>query len=76
MIPDMANVERRLVDNFWDLRDDACDHPGRWRGVTAEAVLQRLAEYVEEAEERGEPIDWRRDVAERMIAWRAAEGGF
>lgn len=74
MIPGMVDVERRLVDNFWDLRDDAYDDPGRWRGVTAEVVFQRLAEYVEEAEERGEPIDWRRDVAERMIAWRATEG--
>lgn len=55
----MANVERRLVDSFWDLRDDACDHPGRWQGVTPEALLQRLAHYVEEAEERGEPMDWR-----------------
>jgi hypothetical protein len=53
----MANVERRLADNFWDLRDDAYDHPARWKGVTAETVFQRLAEYVEEAEERGEPIE-------------------
>jgi hypothetical protein len=70
----VANVERRLVDSFWDLRDDAHDHPGRWQGVAAEALFQRLAEYVEEAEERGVPIDWRRGVAERMIAWRASEG--
>ena len=67
----MASVERRLVDSFWDLRDDARDNPGHWHGVTAEALFQRLAEYVAEAEERGEPIDGRRDVAERMIAWRA-----
>ncbi|MBB1503163.1 hypothetical protein H5397_17425 [Propioniciclava sp. MC1683] len=70
----MAMAEPRLVDSFWDLRDDAFDHPERWRGVTAEALFQRLAEYVEEAEERGEPIQWRQDVAERMIAWREAEG--
>ena len=75
MIPGMANVERTLADNFWDLRDDAYDHPARWQGVGAEAVFQRLAEYVEVAEGRGGPIDWRRDVAERMIAWRAAERG-
>jgi len=62
------------VDSFWDLRDDACDHSERWSGVTAEAVFQRLAELVEEAEERGEPIDWSRDVAARMIAWRAVDG--
>lgn len=68
----MAMVERRLVDSFWDLRDDAYDHPDRWEGVTAEMVFQQLAEYVEAAEERGGSIDWRRDVAERMIAWRAA----
>ncbi|TDE92449.1 hypothetical protein EXU48_12850 [Occultella glacieicola] len=68
----MADVERRLVDNFWDLRDDAYDHPGRWQGVTAEMLFQRLAEYVEEAEERDDPIDWR-DVAARMLAWRSGE---
>ena len=70
----MANVERRLVDNFWDLRDDAYDHPDRWEGVTAEEVFQRLAGFIEEAEGRAEPIDWWRDVTARMIAWRAAEG--
>lgn len=71
----MAKAERRLVDNFWDLRDDAYDYPERWEDVTVEGVLQRLAELVEEAEERGESIDWWRDVGERMIAWRAAGGG-
>lgn len=69
----MASGERRLVDNFWDLRDDAYDHPDRWEGVEAEALFQRLAEYVEEAEESGEHIDWRA-VVERMIAWRVTEG--
>lgn len=68
----MANVERRLVDNFWDLRDDAYDHPDRWEGVTPEQVFQQLAAFVEEAEDRGTPIDWGRDVVVRMIAWRAA----
>ncbi len=62
---------RRLVDNFWDLRDDAYDHPDRWVGVTAETVFQGLAEFIEAAEERGE-IDWRRDVVEPMIAWRSS----
>jgi len=70
----VAKVQRRIVDSFWDLRDDAHDHPGRWQGVTAEALFQRLAEYVEEAEELAVPIDWRRGVAERMIAWRASQG--
>lgn len=69
----MANVERRIVDSFWDLRDDAHDYPSRWQGITAEALFQRLAEYVEEAEGIGEPIGWR-GVAERMIAWRTSEG--
>jgi hypothetical protein len=68
----MANLERRVVDSFWDLRDDAYDHPGRWEGVEAVDLFQRLATYVEEAEERGTPIDWR-DVAVRMMAWRASE---
>ena len=31
-------------------------NPGRWQGLTAETLFQRLAEYVEAAEERGEPI--------------------
>jgi hypothetical protein len=69
----MATSVPRIVDSFWDLRDDAYDHPARWQGVTAEALFQQLAQYVQEAEERGEPIDWWRDVAERMIAWRALE---
>lgn len=68
----MAPGNYRLSDTFWDLRDDAYDHAERWDGVSAEAVFQRLAELVEEAEERKEPIDWRRDVAERMIGWRGA----
>jgi hypothetical protein len=71
----MASPERRLVDGFWDLRDDAVDHPERWSGVTPEAVFQRLAEVVEEAEERGGPVDWTRDVTARMIAWRVAGPG-
>lgn len=70
----MATSERRLADNVWDLRDDAHDHPERWAGVTVEAVLRRLAAFVEEAEKRGEPIDWWQDVTERMIDWRGAEG--
>jgi hypothetical protein len=70
----MASVERRLVDSFWDLRDDAYDHPERWQGVTAEELFQRLAQYVEEADERGAPIDWSQDVAVRMIAWRTSVG--
>lgn len=65
----MTHTERRLADAFWDLRDDAHDHPDRWRGVTAEVVFQHLAEYVEEAEERGEPMDWAA-VTDRMVAWR------
>lgn len=69
----MTNAERRVVDSFWDLRDDAYDHPGRWEGLTAEALFQRLAECVEEAEERGGPLDWP-GVAERMLAWRDDQG--
>lgn len=69
----MGNVERRLADTFWDLRDDAHNHPVRWHGVTAEFLFQRLDEYVEAAEELGRSIDWQRDVADRLIAWRASE---
>lgn len=70
----MADVGRRLADSFWDLRDDAYDHPERWEGVTAEAVFQRLGQLVEEVEERGESLDWRRCVVEPLIAWRADIG--
>lgn len=69
----MATAERRLVDSFWDLRDNAYDYPHRWLGVSPEAIFQRLAEFVEAAEDRGRPIDWSQDVAERLIAWREAE---
>jgi hypothetical protein len=69
----MANDERRLADNLWDLRDDACDHPERWEGITVEDVFQRLAKLVEEAEDRGEPVDWW-GVRTDMLAWRADDG--
>lgn len=67
----MTNVERRLSDNLWDLRDDAYDHPERWLGVAAVEVFQPLAEAVERAEEAGTQVDWRHDVVELLIAWRA-----
>ncbi len=51
------------------------DYPDRWQGLTAETLLQRLAEYVEAAEERGETFDWQRDVTDLPIAWRASESG-
>lgn len=66
-------MERRLVDNFWDLRDDAIDHPEHWQGVEAEAIFQVLATLVEQEEESGDSIDWSA-VAARIIAWREAEG--
>ncbi len=69
----MPDEEPRLVDAFWNLRDDAYDHSVYWNGLTAEAIFQRLAEYVEDAEERGDPIDWI-EIAARMIAWRANKG--
>lgn len=62
---------RRLVDNFWDLRDDAYDHPDRWQGVTALDLFQRLAECVEEAEDQGGPIDWVR-VRTKILDWRTS----
>lgn len=68
----VTSVERRLADSFWDLRDDAHDHPDRWQAVTAEALFQHLAECVEDAEARGEPIDWV-GVTDRMVAWRTHE---
>lgn len=66
----MTSSERRVADNFWDLRDNAYDHPERWNGVTAERVFQRIAELVEVIEDRGAPVDWRK-VRTDMLAWRA-----
>lgn len=60
----------RLVDAFWNLRDDAYDHPQRWAGANAEMLFQKLAESVEQAEERGMSVDRWQDVAEHLIAWR------
>ncbi len=68
----MANLERRIVDTFWDLRDDAHDHPERWQGIEAEAVFQVLATLVEQQEESGASIDWP-IVANRLIAWRETD---
>ncbi|WP_030529661.1 hypothetical protein [Phycicoccus jejuensis] len=67
----MPEYEPRLADAFWDLRDDAYDHPERWQ-VSASDIFQRLAELVETAEDSGGLIDWRRDVAESMLRWRSA----
>jgi len=66
----MTSHERRLADTFWDLRDDAYDHPERWQGVSAEEVFQRLAECVEEAEQLETPADWGRFVTFPLLAWR------
>jgi hypothetical protein len=65
----MAKIERTLADNFWDLRDDAYDHPKRWESVGVEGVFQFLAELVERQEASGSSIDWR-VVRDGMIAWR------
>jgi hypothetical protein len=70
----MASEERRLGDTFWDLRDDAYDHPERWEGVGAEEVFQRLAEFVEEAGQLVTPVDWGRFVTAPILDWRRPEG--
>ena len=64
--------ERRLVDTFWDLRDDAYDHPDRWRDLSAEAIFQRLAESLERSGDCEQPIDWT-DVRQEMKTWRDRE---
>jgi hypothetical protein len=66
----MADIPYTIADSFWDLRDDAFDHPRRWPGVDPVDVFQCMAEAVEAAESSGEPIDWRR-VTQRVITWRA-----
>lgn len=70
----MSNSNRRLVDSFWDLRDNATDYPERWQDVEAEAIFQILATLIEQEEEKGSAIDWRA-VVTRMIAWRGESSG-
>lgn len=64
--------ERRLVDTFWDLRDDAYDRPERWQGVTSEAIFQRLAESIERSGDGEQTIDWTH-VGQTMMTWRDRE---
>lgn len=44
-----AATKQQLVDALWDLRDSAYDQPQAWRALTAEMLLQALAEELEQA---------------------------
>jgi hypothetical protein len=44
-----AETKHQLVEALWDLRDSAYDQPQAWTGLTAEALLQALAEELEQA---------------------------
>lgn len=63
-----------VLDVFWDLRDDAYDHPESWRGVEAEEVFSRLGEFVEGYVDRSASIDWW-GVRTSMVNWRAESVG-
>jgi hypothetical protein len=44
-----AETKQQLVDALWDLRDSAYDQPQLWKALTAETLLQALAEELEQA---------------------------
>jgi hypothetical protein len=44
-----AETKKQLIDALWDLRDSAYDQPQVWTALTAETVLQALAEELERA---------------------------
>ena len=44
-----AETKQQLVDALWDLRDSAYDQPQLWIALTAETLLQGLAEELEQA---------------------------
>lgn len=46
---DDARTTQEIVDALWDLRDSAFDEPQVWQALTAETLLQALAESLENA---------------------------
>jgi hypothetical protein len=44
-----AETKHQLVDALWDLRDSAYDQSQVWTALTAETLLQALAEELEQA---------------------------
>jgi hypothetical protein len=46
---DNARTTEEFVDAVWDLRDSAFDEPQLWSALTAETLLQALAESLENA---------------------------
>jgi hypothetical protein len=45
----VAETKQQLVDALWDLRDSAYDQPHVWTALTADTLLQALAEELEQA---------------------------
>lgn len=60
-----ATAREEILDALWDLRDLAFDRPGSWAPLTADTLLQALAEAVEDMS-----ADDRRDwlIANRLLA--------
>lgn len=44
---DAARTPQEFLDAVWDLRDSAFDEPQLWSALTAETLLQALAESLE-----------------------------
>ena len=44
----VAETKQQLVDALWDLRDSAYDQPPVWTALTAETLLQTLAEELDQ----------------------------
>jgi hypothetical protein len=42
-----ARTRQEFVEALWDLRDSAFDQPQAWKALTAETLLQALAESLE-----------------------------
>ena len=50
---DGARTTEEFVEAVWDLRDSAFDEPQLWSALTAETLLQALAESLEGAPTEG-----------------------
>jgi hypothetical protein len=59
-----AGTKEELLDALRDLRDSAFDHPQTWKALTAETLLQALAESLEDSPSE----DARLQPASRLLA--------
>jgi hypothetical protein len=59
-----ADARDAVLGALWDLRDSAYDHPQLWHALTAETLLQALAQILDDAAVADS--DW--PVANRLLA--------